>query len=160
MILHRKFSCLFWCTWGISVARIKALKRSITASLEALVFMSMVYLNGFSGAANLDKDKNIHRSKPASDFFNCINCHLGLEIRDSSLPGVCLQNVPSVGREVMHLQVSFWMGPQTPCLEHCFGDQTYWFSHLHWVLFAFERHTKIKQIFKISENTHRNIFSK
>ncbi len=47
--------------------RIKALKRSITESLEALIFMSKLYLNDFSGAANLGKDednqlvkKNLH----------------------------------------------------------------------------------------------------
>ncbi len=37
---------------------IKALKRSIKVSLEALIFMSMVYLNDFSGAANLGKDES------------------------------------------------------------------------------------------------------
>ncbi len=49
--------------------RIKALKRSITESLEALIFMSMVYLNGFSGAANLDKDKNISPVKTCIRLF-------------------------------------------------------------------------------------------
>ncbi len=157
---------------------IKALKRSIKVSLEALIFMSMVYLNDFSGAAYLGKNKNISLVKICITRYNYLALifmwmvylndsseaanlgkdennqlvkknsiapiimpvvNLDWKWTDYSSPGVRLQNVPSVGREAMHLQVSFWLGPQTPCLEHCVEDQTYWFSHLHWVLFEFER---------------------
>ncbi len=56
------------------------------------------------------------------------------------------------------------------CRSHLNGATNAMFRALFWrpnvliltlalVLFAFERHTKIKQIFKISENTHRNNFS-
>jgi len=50
----------FLTQMGNFCPRINALKRSITASFEALILMSMVYLKDFSGAANIKKRQKKH----------------------------------------------------------------------------------------------------